>query len=76
MIMGSEGNFGIITEAVVRVRPIPEIKIYDSILFHDFEEGIKFMYEVSALRQYPSSLRLIDNQQFKFGQTLKPAEDS
>ena len=61
LIMGSEGNFGIITEAVLRVRPIPEAKIYDSILFYDFEQGIKFMYEVSSLRSYPASLRLIDN---------------
>lgn len=76
LVMGSEGNYGIITEAVLRVRPIPEVKIYDSILFYDFEQGIKFMYEVSSLRQYPASLRLVDNQQFKFGQTLKPAEDS
>jgi len=67
IIMGSEGNFGIITEAVLRVRPLPEVRIYDSILFYDFEQGIKFMYEVSSLRQYPSSLRLVDNQQFKFG---------
>lgn len=65
--MGSEGNLGIITEAVVRVRPIPEVKIYDAIIFYDFEEGIKFMYEVSSLRMYPASLRLIDNTQFKFG---------
>jgi alkyldihydroxyacetonephosphate synthase len=48
--MGSEGNLGIITEAVVRVRPLPEVKIFDSIIFYDFEEGIKFMHEVSKLR--------------------------
>lgn len=76
LIMGSEGNLGIITEAVVRIRPLPEVKIYDSIIFYDFEQGIKFMYEVSRLRQYPASLRLVDNMQFKFGQTLKPAEDN
>jgi alkyldihydroxyacetonephosphate synthase len=43
MIMGSEGNLGIITEAVIRVRPLPETRIYDSILFYDWESGIKFM---------------------------------
>lgn len=76
VIMGSEGNLGIITEAVVRVRPLPEVKIFDSIIFYGFEEGIKFMHEVSKLRQYPASLRLVDNTQFKFGQTLKPANNS
>ena len=61
VIMGSEGNYGIITEAVVRVRPLPEVRIYDSVFFYDFEQGIKFMYDVSRLRQYPASLRLVDN---------------
>ena len=76
LVMGSEGNYGIITEAVVRVRTLPEVRIYDSILFYDYESGCKFMYEVSKLSQYPASLRLVDNQQFQFGQTMKPANKS
>lgn len=44
-ILGHEGNFGIITECIVKVRPLPEKKIYESILFHDLEVGIKFMYD-------------------------------
>ena len=76
LVMGSEGNYGIITEAVVRVRTLPEVRIYDSILFYDYESGCKFMYEVSKLGQYPASLRLVDNQQFQFGQTMKPANKS
>ena len=50
LIMGSEGNFGIITEAVLRVRPLPEVRIFDSLLFPDWEVGIQFMYEVSKTR--------------------------
>lgn len=34
------------------------------------------MQELSRLRQYPTSCRLIDNEQFKFGATLKPAPSS
>jgi len=59
--MVSEGNFGIITEAVLRVRPIPQVKIYDSLLFHDYEIGIRFMQAVSKTSAWPSSLRLVDN---------------
>jgi len=40
MILGSEGNFGIITEVVLRVRPLPEIRIYDSIIFPNFDYGL------------------------------------
>jgi alkyldihydroxyacetonephosphate synthase len=38
--MGSEGNYGIITEAVIKVKPLPEARIFDSILFYDWETGI------------------------------------
>lgn len=76
IVMGSEGNMGIVTEAVIRVRPIPQVKIYDSLLFHDFEIGIKFMQAVSRTGYWPSSIRLVDNTQFQFGAALKPHSDS
>lgn len=62
--MGHEGNFGIITEAVVRIRNIPEVKEYGSILFPDFEQGIKFMAELATKRIWPASIRVVDNKQF------------
>jgi len=37
MILGSEGNFGIITEAVLKVKPVPESRIYNSIIFPNFK---------------------------------------
>lgn len=67
VIMGSEGNIGIITDAVIKVKPIPEVKIFESILFPDFEIGIKFMNAVAKTAKYPTSIRLLDNTQFKFG---------
>lgn len=75
-VLGSEGNIGIITEAIVRVRPIPEVSRPGSILFYDYEDGLKFMHEVARSRNWPASCRLIDNTQFQFGQALKAAPDS
>lgn len=46
-ILGSEGTFGIITSAVIKLRNLPEKVVYDSILFHDFDAGTNFMYDVS-----------------------------
>ena len=73
VIMGSEGNIGIITEAIIKVKPLPQVRIFDSIIFPDFEVGIQFMHAVSQNNIYPTSIRLLDNTQFKFGQTLKPS---
>ena len=75
-IMGNEGNLGVVTEAIIRVRPIPEKREFGSYIFHNMEAGTKFMEEMSKLTMYPASLRLVDNIQFKFGQSLKPAEPS
>jgi len=69
--MGHEGNFGVITEAVIRVRPIPEVKEYQSAIFHNFEIGIKFMEDVAKSRCWPASIRVVDNVQFKGAQALK-----
>jgi len=64
LVMGSEGNFGIITDAVIKVKPLPEVKIFDSILFPDFEAGIQFMNALAKTNTYPTSCRLLDNEQF------------
>lgn len=40
LVMGSEGNFGIVTEAIIKVKPLPEVRIFESILFYDWEDGV------------------------------------
>ncbi|MCH2170816.1 FAD-binding oxidoreductase [Myxococcota bacterium] len=75
-LFGSEGNFGIVTRATVRIRPIPEVQKFGSVLFHSFEDGFAFVRDVerelSEERLQPSSIRLVDNVQFQFSQALKP----
>jgi alkyldihydroxyacetonephosphate synthase len=62
--MGSEGNYGLITEVVVRLRPVPEAKEYQSIIFPNFDMGSKFIEEVARSRIWPASIRVVDNVQF------------
>lgn len=62
--MGSEGILGIITEAVIKIRPLPKLQVFDSIIFHNFNVGVNFMYDVAQSRVWPASLRLVDNNQF------------
>ncbi|XP_037815490.1 alkyldihydroxyacetonephosphate synthase [Lucilia sericata] len=74
VIMGSEGTLGVITEVVLKVRPLPPVKRYNSLVFPDFESGVGFMREVAERRCQPASVRLMDNNQFIMGQSLKPVK--
>jgi alkyldihydroxyacetonephosphate synthase len=77
LVMGSEGCLGIITSAVIRICPLPEVREYDSILLPTFEDGMQFMRSVSRLgRNVPSCVRLLDNAHFRLGQVLRPDDSS
>lgn len=70
-VFGSEGSLGIITHAVVKIFPLPEVQRYDSLLFTSFEQGVAFMYDLTRQATPPASVRLADNLQFQLSQTLK-----
>ena len=72
VVMGSEGSLGVITEVVIKIRPLPACQKFGSIVFPDFESGLRCMREVAKQRCQPSSIRLMDNGQFALGMLLKP----
>src|SRR3989442_4271173 len=76
LMFGSEGTLGIITSAVVKIFPLPEVQQYGSVLFPTFEDGFKFMYDLARETTPPASVRVVDNLQFQFGQALKPKSNS
>jgi alkyldihydroxyacetonephosphate synthase len=76
LMFGSEGTLGIITSAIVKIFPLPEVQRYGSVLFPTFENGFKFMYELMHEASPPASVRLVDNLQFQFGLALKPKSTS
>ena len=71
-LLGSEGRLGIVTRAVVKLFPLPEVQRHGSVLFKRFEDGFEFLRAVQASGAAPASIRLMDNLQFQFGQALKP----
>ena len=70
-IFGSEGELGIVTKAVVKIFPLPEAQVYGSVVFPDFESGVRFLYDLQQYGTPPASVRLMDNLQFQLGQMLK-----
>lgn len=73
IVLGSEGCMGIIVSAVIKVWPIAESFSYESVLLPDFDAGIRFIKAISEMRAMkPASVRLLDNDQFRLGQALKP----
>lgn len=72
IIMGSEGTLGVVTEAIVKIRTLPEVKRYGSLAFPNFESGVNFMHDVARHRAQPASIRLVDPMQLRFGQGLRP----
>lgn len=75
-LFGSEGNFGLITKAVIRLRELPETTRYQSIIFPNFTLGVDFLKALSGTSFLPASIRLVDNAQFRFGHALKALETS
>ena len=64
------GILGVITEVTLRIRPVPDVRRYGSVVFPTFEDGVSFMREVAKQRCAPSSIRLMDNVQFQMGRRV------
>jgi alkyldihydroxyacetonephosphate synthase len=60
LVLGSEGAFGVITSVTVRVRPVPEVKVYESWRFESFAEGATALRTLTQERIAPTVLRLSD----------------
>ena len=71
LFIGSEGNLGIITSAVVKINPLPAVEEYDAVIFPNFDNGFQFLYDLTKTGVVPASIRLVDNDQFQFSLALK-----
>ena len=60
VVVGSEGAYGIITEATMRVRPRPQVQDYRGYLFRTLEDGIAALQDLMQRGPRPTIARLSD----------------
>jgi len=63
IVLGSEGRLGIITSAIVRIRPLPEEEAFFGTFFHQWESAMEAVREISQTRTPISMARLSDAQE-------------
>ena len=66
LALGSEGVFGVVTEATVRLHPLPEASDYRGYLFRDFASGAEAIREAAQHGIGAAMLRLSDAAETKF----------
>lgn len=72
-IIGSEGLFGVITEARLRLRPLPAKRIYEGYLFPDFASGMTAVRQAMREDIPTAMLRLSDEAETRFYRALDGA---
>jgi alkyldihydroxyacetonephosphate synthase len=60
LFVGSEGTLGIITEATVRLEPLPAIRRFNGYLFTDLRQALEAGRQIMTRRLQPCTLRLYD----------------
>jgi alkyldihydroxyacetonephosphate synthase len=64
--LGSEGAFGVITEATFRTKPVPKVRDYRGWLFHDFARGTAAIRAAADEGLSVTMLRLSDREETRF----------
>jgi alkyldihydroxyacetonephosphate synthase len=66
VVAGSEGTLGVITEATVKVHPVPEARDFLSFLFRDWDSGVLAVRSIVQKEIKVATLRLSDVEETKF----------
>jgi alkyldihydroxyacetonephosphate synthase len=70
LIVGSEGTLGVITEATLKLRPLPPERRYVGWSFRSFEEGVEALRELAQSHLAPDVARLSDEEETRLAMTI------
>jgi alkyldihydroxyacetonephosphate synthase len=74
LIVGSEGILGVITQATVRVRPVPAEQRYEAWSFESFEQGVEAFRLMEQADASPDVARLSDEEETRLTMALGSSE--
>jgi alkyldihydroxyacetonephosphate synthase len=60
LFLGSEGTFGVITEATMRITRLPEVRLFRAMLFKDVATGLEAGRRMMVQRLDPLVIRMYD----------------
>ncbi|GFH37433.1 FAD-binding oxidoreductase [Streptomyces pacificus] len=67
LVLGSEGALGVITSLTVRIRPLPQVRVYEGWRFASFEAGTAALRRLAQDGPRPTVLRLSDETESLIG---------
>src|SRR5918996_5761311 len=70
LIVGSEGVLGVICEATLRVRPVPQVRRYEGWSFRSFAEGREAFRVMEQADASPDVIRLSDEEETRLSLAL------
>ncbi len=76
LCVGSEGVFGVITEATMRIRPIPSVIDYRGLIFRNFAAGVSAIREMMQQGMVPTCVRLSDRTETALAQAFRSTTGS
>ncbi|MEW6716510.1 MAG: FAD-binding oxidoreductase [Chloroflexota bacterium] len=74
LFLGSEGRLGVITQAKIRVRPLPKVEAFFGAFFRDWESGISAVRSAAQAALPLSMMRLSDPQETEVNLQLSGKE--
>ena len=60
LFLGSEGTLGFITEATLRIYPLPETRVFRAISFENLNDALESIHEIIRSGLRPALIRLYD----------------
>ncbi|HEY4002978.1 MAG TPA: FAD-binding oxidoreductase [Candidatus Xenobia bacterium] len=71
---GSNGTLGIMTQATVRIRPLPAFRLFRTALFPDWDSATQCLHDMLGRNARPTALELGDMEASRFDSLFDPPD--